>query len=74
MTKPRQTPLLDPSHAALSADRPLFVDNRDGNKLDLAICRHLQSMRRERRMLWELPIASAFFDVPGFDLIATELL
>ncbi|HQU42416.1 MAG TPA: helicase-related protein, partial [Pirellulales bacterium] len=32
-----------------------------------------QSMRRERRMLWELSIAAAFFDVPGFDLIASEL-
>jgi hypothetical protein len=54
MTKPKPTPLLDPSHPALSADRPLFVDNRDGNTLDLAICRHLQSMRRERRMLWTM--------------------
>jgi len=34
-------PALDARHPALSATQPHFVDNRDGNTLDLALVRHL---------------------------------
>ncbi len=73
MTKQRRDTDLDTSHPALSAPRPLFVDNRNGNTLDRAVSRHLCALRAEQAMLWEVCIASAFFNVPGFDLIAADL-
>ena len=64
---------LDPRHPALSQDRPVFVDNRDGNTLDRAIAQHLAALRNEQALPWEVCIASAFFNVPGFQLLAPEL-
>lgn len=71
-TRHRSQPL-DPSHPALSAERPLFVANRGDNTLNASICRHLRTLRAEQAISWEVCIASAFFNVPGFDLIAGEL-
>lgn len=64
---------LDPTHPALSATRPVFVDNRRGNSLDAAICDHLRTLRRENQMLWGVDVATAFFNVQGFALLADEL-
>jgi len=63
----------DPQHPALSADRPQFVDNQHGNTLDAAIVAHLKALRQENAMLWGLDIATAFFNLPGFALLADEL-
>src|SRR5581483_10593405 len=67
------TPELDPRHPALSETRPHFVDNRDGNTLDVALVRHLQALRQAQTLPWGISIASAFFDVPGFRLVADAL-
>ncbi len=64
---PDRLDLADPS---LSTTRPLFIDNRNGNSLDRAIARHLNALRAEAALPWGLDIASAFFNVPGFNLIA----
>jgi hypothetical protein len=64
---------IDPQHPALSPTRPLFIDNRDRNTLDRAIAEHLRTLRREMALPWEVCVASAFFTVPGFNLLADEL-
>ncbi len=64
---------INTDHPALSATRPLFVDNRDGNTLDHAICQHLRALRQESALPWEVCIAAAFFNLPGYNLIADEL-
>ncbi len=66
-------PTPDPTVPSLSDTRPLFIDNRSANTLDRAIVQHLQTLRGEQKMLWEVCIASCFFNLPGFDLIAEEL-
>src|SRR5207302_1864250 len=71
--KKPETPTLDPQHPALSESRPHFVDNRDGNTLDAALIAHLQTLRAGQTFPWGLSIASAFFDVPGFQLVADAL-
>jgi hypothetical protein len=71
--KKPDTPTLDPQHPALSAERPHFVDNRDGNTLDVALIRHLQAIQANQMLPWGLSIASAFFDVPGFQRVADAL-
>lgn len=38
-----------------------------------AIRDHLRALRQEQPMLWELCVATAFFNVSGFNLIADEL-
>lgn len=53
--------------------RPLFVDNRDGNTLDLALRHYLGALRAKAGDGIELSIASAYFNVAGFRLIADEL-
>lgn len=73
MARTRKPESLEPSHPALSARRPLFVDNRSGNTLDAALCAHLRALRAENAMLWGVDIATAYFNVPGFALIAEEL-
>lgn len=73
MAKKRNSSQVDASHPALSGQRPLFVDNRNGNTLASALAGHLRALRQENTMLWEVCIASAFFNVPGFALIADEL-
>lgn len=72
MTTPseRATPL----HTGLGTrERPLFVDNRDGNTLERAIRGHLAALRETGRMPWELCIATAFFTLEGFRLLADDL-
>ena len=64
---------IDPQHPALSEHRPRFIDNRDGNTLDRALSRHLRALRDESALPWEVCIASAFFNVPGFNLLADDL-
>jgi hypothetical protein len=71
--KKKLEPALDLSHPAIPDMRPLFVDNRDGNTLDRAISRHLYALRQDRSFTWMISIASAFFNVPGFRLLAEEL-
>jgi hypothetical protein len=75
MAKRRPAPLPPPhpSLPALSDTRPLFVDNQEGNTLDRALAQHLAALRQEGRMHWELCIASAFFNVGGYRLLADEL-
>ncbi len=73
MKKTPDIPELDPRHPALSEDRPHFVDNRDGNTLDRALVQHMQALRANQMFPWGLSIASAFFDIPGFQLIADTL-
>lgn len=64
---------LDATHPALSATRPIFVDNQEGNTLDTAIRGHLRALREERGMLWEVAVASGFFTLRGFNLLEPEL-
>jgi hypothetical protein len=66
-------PTLDRYHPALSAERPHFVDNQNGNTLDVALVRHLQALRAGQSLPWGVSVASAFFDVPGFERIADAL-
>lgn len=54
-------------------ERPLFVDNRDGNTLERAIRGHLAALRETGRMPWELCIATAFFTLEGYRLLADDL-
>lgn len=64
---------LDTSHPALSASRPHFVDNRDGNTLAKALGQHLATLQAEGVIPYELSISTAYFNVPGFNLIANAL-
>jgi hypothetical protein len=73
VNRQRQNGPLDPAHPALSPTRPLFIDNRDGNTLDEAIRQHLRALRQEMALPWEVCIATAFFNLPGYSLIAAEL-
>ncbi len=68
-----QNPGLDPQHPSLSAERPHFVDNSEGNTLDAAILRHLEALRDNQTLPWGISILSAFFDVPGFRRVADAL-
>ena len=52
--------------------KPLFVDNRHGNTLALAIRNHLAALRREGRIPAELCVASCYFNPQGLELIASE--
>jgi hypothetical protein len=52
--------------------RPYFVDNRNGVTLDKALCEHLRLLREQAQFIFSLDIATAFFNVPGFDLLADE--
>lgn len=73
MSKADRGERIDPGHPALSPTRPLFIDNRDGNTLDRALVQHLQTLRSETALPWEVCVATAFFTVPGFNLLADEL-
>lgn len=64
---------IDPTHPALSDERPLFIDNRHGNTLDRAIIRHLRTLRDEAALPWGMDIATAFFNVHGFNLVARDI-
>ena len=67
------TAVADTSIPALSETRPLFVDNRRGNTLDRALLQHLQALRTEQALPFGLDVATAFFNLQGYDLIADEL-
>lgn len=58
---------------SLSDSRPLFIDNQNGNTLDRAIVQHLKALRSEGALPYGLDIATAFFNVPGFELFAPAL-
>ena len=73
MKKKPDAPPLDLRHPALSESRPHFVDNRNGNTLDVAFIQHLQALRAGNMLPWGVSIASAFFDVPGFQRVAEAL-
>lgn len=73
MAELKPEPDIDATHPALSEPRPLFVDNRNGNTLDRAMSRHLRALRDEEAMLWEVCIATAFFNPQGFGLLADEI-
>src|SRR5436190_2209872 len=55
-----------------SDPRPHFIDNRNGLTLDKALCEHLRVLRERGQFVFSLDIATAFFNVPGFDLLAEE--
>lgn len=63
----------DANHPALSATRPLFVDNRDGNTMARALRDHLDALGREQALPFGLDVATAFFNVPGFNIMADGL-
>ena len=73
MKKKPDAPPLDLRHPALSESRPHFVDNRNGNTLDVAFIQHLQALRAGNMLPWGASIATGFFDVPGFNLLADDL-
>ncbi len=52
--------------------RPHFVDNRNGLTLDKALREHLRVLRERQQFVFSLDVATAFFNVPGFDLLADE--
>ncbi|MBM3335985.1 hypothetical protein FJY63_15105, partial [Candidatus Sumerlaeota bacterium] len=61
------------SGTSLAADTRLhFVDNRDGLTLDAALCAHLAALRQQEQSIGSVDIATAFFNVPGFNLLAEE--
>jgi len=55
----------------MSDSRPHFVDNRDGNTLDAALRAYLRALR-EGQQAGNVDIATAYFNLPGFDLLAEE--
>ena len=50
------------SPGAGAGERPVFVDNRDGNTLARAITIHLEALRRAGRTPAELCVASCYFN------------
>jgi len=64
---------IDQSSSELMDPRPFFVDNRSGNTLEDALARHLEALAREQALPYELSIATAYFNVPGFNLIEGAL-
>lgn len=57
----------------VEAERPVFVDNRDGNTLARAITRHLEALRRNGRVPVEVCVASAYFNPQGLQLLNREI-
>lgn len=54
------------------AEKPLFVDNRDGNTLARAIRGYLAALRAAGKTPAELCVASCYFNPQGLELIAGE--
>ncbi len=52
--------------------RPHFVDNRDGNTLDAALWAYLRALREGQQQFVFADVATAYFNLPGFDLLAEE--
>lgn len=61
------------SRPPLPPSRPFFVDNRAGNTLDRALARHFGSLRSTLGLPWGVDIATAFFNLGGFQGLADEL-
>ena len=57
----------------IAESRPLFIDNRNGNTLAQALRNHMSTLRGKQASPCGVCIATAFFNVRGFDLIAAEL-
>ncbi len=55
------------------SQRPLFVDNQDGNTLARSLTTHLRELRREGKSPAELCTCSAYFNPPGLQNIADEV-
>jgi len=53
--------------------RPFFVDNRNGVTLDQALRSYLNALQQDRGMFISMDIATAFFNVAGFNLLANDL-
>src|SRR5438093_7544340 len=66
-----KTPAMNPQNPAPDS-RPHFVDNRYVLTLDKALCEHLRVLRERHQFVFSLDIATAIFNVPGFDLLADE--
>ncbi len=60
-----------PPPGLTAAVRPHFVDNRNGSTLEAALRGYLQSLRRSAGPV-SVDVATAFFNLPGFDLLAEE--
>jgi hypothetical protein len=58
--------------SGVNEHRPHFTDNRDGATLAAALRAYLAALRG-RGEPFNVDIATAFFNVPGFDLLAGEL-
>jgi len=71
--RPGNSTSTDPAHPALSATRPLFVDNRDGNTMARALKDHLAALGGEQALPFGLDIATAFFNVAGFNQLVEGL-
>src|SRR4051812_2116041 len=54
-------------------DKPVFVDNRDGNTLARAITRHLEWLASTYARPVNLDIATGYFEPDGFALIADHV-
>ena len=54
-------------------DRPVFADNRHGETLAAAIAAHLDWLDRTYREPVTLDIATGYFNLPGFALLADRL-
>ena len=52
--------------------RPYFIDNRGGATLDRALRAYIRKLREQEQLVFSLDIATGFFNVPGFDLLAEE--
>lgn len=67
-------PAPDLQHPALSESRPLYINNQGGNTLARALARHMEALRQQQGVLpLGLSIASGFFDLAGFNLLADDL-
>ncbi len=53
--------------------RPHFVDNRDGNTLDTALRTYLRALREGQQQFVFADVATAYFNLSGFNLLAEEL-
>jgi hypothetical protein len=73
MKKKSNVPALDLHHPALRNRGRIFIDNRYDSTLDVAVVGHLEALRANQTFPWGLSIASAFFDIPGFQRVADAL-
>ncbi len=60
------------ANAQAPDSRPHFVDNRDGNTLDTALRAYLRALREGQQQFVFADVATPYFNLPGFDLLAEE--